>query len=87
MGSPLGPFGRILRAMTKPTGSARRHLKSSPFPPEVEPIIETYAVGDLVSHDSYGVGRVVSTDAGAVTVDFGTQTLRIPSPFKRMELL
>jgi hypothetical protein len=73
--------------MTTSSGSKRRHLASSPFPPEVEQIIETYAVGDLVSHDTYGMGRVVGTDAGAVTVDFGSQTLRVKSPFNKMELL
>ncbi len=73
--------------MTTSPGNKRRHLASSPFPPEAEQIIETYAVGDLVSHDAYGMGRVVGTDAGAVTVDFGGQTLRIKSPFNKMELL
>ena len=40
-------------------------------------MIEQYAVDDVVCHDTYGVGRVVSREAAAVTVDFGTQT---PSP-------
>lgn len=73
--------------MTTSPGSRRRHLASSPFPPEPEQVIENYAVGDMVSHDSYGVGRVVGLDAGAVTVDFGSQTVRIKSPFNKMELL
>ncbi len=41
-------------------------------------------MGDLVSHDSHGVGRVTGADAGGVTVDFGTNTVRITSPFKKM---
>lgn len=73
--------------MTTSPGAKRRHLASSPFPPEPEQIIETYAVGDLVSHDTYGVGRIVGMDVGAVTADFGTQTVRIKSPFNKMELL
>lgn len=44
-------------------------------------------MGDMVSHDTYGVGRVVGMDVGAVTADFGTQTVRIKSPFNKMELL
>jgi predicted 2-oxoglutarate/Fe(II)-dependent dioxygenase YbiX len=62
----------------------RRHLASSPFKPDPEPVIEQYENGDLVSHDTYGMGRVVGIDASAVTVTFGTQTLRIASPFSKM---
>lgn len=65
----------------------RRHLSSSPFQPEPEPHIETYESGDLVSHDSYGMGRVVSAEAEAVTVDFRTQRVRIRSPYSKMEKL
>ena len=70
------------------TSSARRrHLASSPFKPEPDPIIEKFECGDLVTHDSYGVGRVVGAEAHAVTVDFGTQTVRITSPFHKMAML
>lgn len=44
-------------------------------------------MNDLVSHDAYGVGRVVGIDAGAVTVDFRTKTVRIPSPYRKMSRL
>jgi hypothetical protein len=73
--------------MTRPPGASRRHLASSPFQPEPEPTIEQYAIHDLVSHDLYGVGRVVGAEASAVTVDFRTQTVRIASPFDKMEHL
>ena len=73
--------------MTPSPGPRRRHLASSPFKPEPEQIIEEFALEDLVSHDAYGVGRVVSADAGGVTVDFRTQTLRIASPFNKMSKL
>ena len=66
---------------------ARRHLASSPFQPEPVPTIEQYELDDLVSHDSYGIGRVTSVEAAAVTVDFRSQTVRIPSPFHKMERL
>ncbi len=65
----------------------RRHLASSPFPPDPEPVIEQFECGDLVSHDSYGMGRVIGAEAAAVTVDFRTQTLRITSPFHKMSKL
>jgi hypothetical protein len=73
--------------MTSLLGARRRHLASSPFQPEPEPTIEQYAVDDMVCHDLYGVGRVVGTEASAVTVDFRTQTVRITSPFHKMEQL
>ena len=69
------------------TPPARRHLPSSPFRPDPEPTIEEFALNDLVSHDSYGMGRVVHVDAAAVAVDFGTQTVRIPSPFHKLAKL
>jgi predicted 2-oxoglutarate/Fe(II)-dependent dioxygenase YbiX len=71
----------------KPSPARRRHLASSPFQPHPEPVIEQFESGDLVSHDSYGMGRVVAVEAAAVIVDFGTQTVRITSPFTKMSKL
>ena len=65
----------------------RRHLASSPFKPDPEPTIEQFELNDLVSHDAYGVGRVVGVEAEAVTVDFRNRTVRIPSPFTKMSRL
>ena len=62
----------------------RRHLATSPFQPDPEPTIEQYAINDLVSHDSYGMGRVIQVEATAVTVDFRPQTVRVVSPFRKM---
>lgn len=73
--------------MTSSPGSRRRHLATSPFPPELEPIIEKYELDDRVCHDLYGLGRVVGTEANAVTVDFGSQTVRITSPFHKLQPL
>jgi hypothetical protein len=70
--------------MTTPT---RRHLANSPFQPDPEPTIEQYALDDLVSHDSYGMGRVIQVEAAAVTVDFRSQKVRIRSPFHKMARL
>jgi hypothetical protein len=53
----------------------------------VDPPVERYSVDDRVSHDTYGLGRVTGIDATAVTVDFGTQKVRITTPFEGMELL
>ena len=69
------------------TTPRRRHLASSPFQPDPEPTIEQYALDELVSHDSYGMGRVVHVEAAAVTVDFRSQKVRITSPFRKMAKL
>ena len=70
------------------TSSARRrHLANSPFQPDPEPVIVQFECGDLVTHDWYGMGRVIGVEADAVTVDFRTQTVRIASPFRKMAIL
>jgi hypothetical protein len=50
-------------------------------------VIEAYAVDDRVSHDSYGLGRIVGVDAGGVTVDFMGRTVWITTPFRKMNKL
>ena len=69
------------------SGRSRSHLASSPFQPDPEPVIETFEVDDRVSHDKYGLGRVVDREGGAVTVDFGNCTHRILSPFPKLQKL
>jgi predicted 2-oxoglutarate/Fe(II)-dependent dioxygenase YbiX len=69
------------------SAARRRHLPSSPFQPDPEPVVEQFEVGDLVSHDSFGMGRVTGVEADAVTVDFRSQTRRVVSPFARMSKL
>ena len=70
-----------------PLPARRRHLSSSPFQPDPELVIERFETGDLVSHDSYGMGRVLGTEVSAVIVDFRTQTVRITSPYSKMTKL
>ncbi len=67
----------------------RRHLPSSPFNnrPAARPV-EQYAVHDQVTHDRYGLGRVVGVEDGvAVLVDFGPQQARITTPFSKLTKL
>jgi hypothetical protein len=73
----------MLEEMTTSAGP-RRHLATSPFQPDPEPTIEQFAINDLVSHDSYGMGRVIHVEASAVTVDFRPQTVRVVSPYRKM---
>lgn len=44
-------------------------------------------VGDRISHDSHGLGRIVGVDAGGATVDFGSATVRVSTPFRKMTKL
>ena len=73
--------------MTPSPRSTRKHLASSPFQPKPEPVIEVYARDDQVCHDLYGVGRVVGVEAHAVSVDFGSQTVRLTSPYAKLQHL
>ena len=64
----------------------RRYLPSSPFkPPPAPPPVELYALHDLVTHDKYGLGRVILVEGDtAVVVDFAPRRVRIMAPFARM---
>ncbi len=73
--------------MTTRSGPGRRHLATSPFQPQPEPLIDRFDVGDRVSHDTYGLGRVIGTDATTTTVDFETQRIRVASPYRKLKKL
>jgi hypothetical protein len=64
----------------------RRYLPGSPFNvPVVEDPVETFAVGDRVTHDKYGLGRVIGVDdEPVILVDFGTHRLRIVLPCTKL---
>jgi hypothetical protein len=77
----------ILMGMTK-RAATRRYLPASPFKAPVTPPVEQYAVGDRVTHDAYGLGRVIGVDGEiAVLVRFGARQERITSPYTRMSKL
>jgi len=73
--------------MTKRASAQRRHHPSSPFKPQPEPEIEQFALHDRVTHDQYGLGRVVGEEDDAVTVEFGDRRVRVPSPFSKLTRL
>jgi hypothetical protein len=50
-------------------------------------VVETYAVDDRVCHDVYGLGKVTAIDSHAVTVDFGSQRVRIKPPYAKLQHL
>jgi hypothetical protein len=74
----------------QPDRAVRRHLATSPFnkAPEPKPPAEQYAVQDQVTHDRYGLGRVVNVvDSTSVTIDFGSRLVRIQTPCSKMTKL
>lgn len=66
----------------------KRHLPTSPFKAPVRPAPKHFAMGDQVTHDVYGLGRVVGIEEGiAALVDFGSAQMRILSPYTKMTKL
>ncbi len=75
--------------MNSASAGNRRHLPSSPFkPPPEAPPVERFELNDLVTHDKYGLGRVIVVEGdAAVVVDFTPKRVRIVTPFARMTRL
>jgi len=67
---------------------AQRYLPSSPFRPPAEVPVESFLVSDRVTHDTFGLGRVIAVEESvAVVVDFGTRQERIPTPYHKLSKL
>ncbi|MBC7630814.1 hypothetical protein [Aeromicrobium sp.] len=63
----------------------RRYHPSSPFQAKPEVPAEVYEVGARVSHDTFGLGRIVSIQGTqSVQVDFGADVKHIPLPCAKM---
>jgi len=75
--------------MNSASAGNRRYLPSSPFkPPPAPPPVEQFEVDDLVTHEKYGLGRVVLVEGDtAVVVDFAPRRVRILTPFTKMTKL
>jgi hypothetical protein len=75
--------GVVKPSRARPT---RRQLPGSPFNvPVVEEPVETFAVGDLVTHDKYGLGSVIGVeDETVILIDFGTHRVRILLPCAKL---
>lgn len=67
-------------------GPTRRYLPTSPFkPPPPPPPPEQYAVDDRVSHDTYGLGTVLSVERDAsVVVAFGADRKHLALPCAKL---
>jgi hypothetical protein len=75
--------------MMKPARAAtQRFLPTSPFkPPPAPPPAEQFAVQDRVTHDKYGLGRVMIVEDDTLVIDFGTQQIRITTPCAKLTKL
>jgi hypothetical protein len=82
------PTGMLPSMETRRMGS-RRHLATSPFAPPSQPSQgEAFTERDRVSHDRYGLGRIVRVEgATAVIVDFGDARVRVQAPFVKLTKL
>lgn len=66
-----------------------RPLPSSPFvrATVTTPTTDAYRVGDRVTLDTRGMGRVVAVSQAYVTVDFGSGPCALPAGTKGLSLL
>jgi len=75
--------------MSASRAAPRRYLPGSPFNnrPPARPV-EQYALHDQVTHDRYGLGKVIGVEGDlAVLVDFGPKLARITAPFAKLTKL
>jgi hypothetical protein len=81
--------GRILIMMNHARAATRRFLPTSPFnTPSAASPAEQFAVQDQVTHDKYGLGRVIGVeDDTALVVDFGSRHVRIVTPCAKLTKL
>ncbi len=70
-------------------GATRRFLPGSPFNNmPASPPVERFDAQDQVTHDSYGLGRVLLVeDDAALVVAFGSRRARIMWPYAKLTKL
>lgn len=81
---PLGPFRAIMLEMSPRPAAPRRILPGSPFKAPVALPPQQFEVGERVTHDRHGMGKVVAVEDGdvAVLVNFGgagVQRITLPN--------
>jgi hypothetical protein len=66
----------------------RRHLPTSPFKAPTALPVEQFEAEDRVTHDKYGLGRVVGVEGDtALIIEFGTRQVRIMTPCAKLTKL
>lgn len=88
-GARGGDPAHTVEGMKPPYAPTRRFLPTSPFkPPPPAPPAEQFAVQDQVTHDKYGLGRVMRVEGDtALVIDFRTQRVRITTPCSKLTKL
>ena len=78
----------MMVAMKASRAAARRYLPGSPFhaAAPARPA-ETFAVGDQVTHDTYGLGVILGVEDHAVLADFRPRQRRILLPCAKLTKL
>ena len=81
--------GRIQEGMNPARAASRRYFPTSPFgPPSAAPPADQFAVRDQVTHDTYGLGRVIAVEVDtALLVDFGSCRVRVMTPCAKLTKL
>jgi hypothetical protein len=78
----------MMVTMKAPRIAVRRRLPGSPFNTPAPPRpVETFAVRDQVTHDTYGLGVILAVEDHAVLVDFRPHQRRIPIPCAKLTKL
>ncbi len=75
--------------MSPRPAASRRYLPSSPFsaPVDTRPVI-VYEIGERVTHDRHGLGRVLSVEeTSAVVVEFKSGARRVILPSAQLTKL
>ena len=70
----------MMGMVNTPSAAPRRRLKTSPFADRVEEEVLALAVSD-------GLGEVKAVGAGSVIVAFGSERVRVASPFSKLTRL
>jgi hypothetical protein len=63
-----------------PAPTQRRFLPSSPFQAQPTPEAHEFSVGDRITHDRHGLGKVISASEHRIDVDFGFAVIAIALP-------
>jgi len=84
-----GAAGAILAVVKPAHGATRRFLPGSPFNDmPADPPVERFDVQDQVTHDHYGLGRVLAVENDdAVVVAFGSRNVQIMWPYAKLTKL
>jgi len=68
--------------------AAPRRSPNSPFKDRVPAPVEVFEVDDRVSHDTHGLGQIVSlVNGNSVLVRFGEEKLLIATPYPKLHKL